>query len=161
MAKKVLLQVLKSWNEGVVLQVGARVSVDASRANAMIRRGYARRVAPGEAYDYPAEKPEHKFQKIDIEEPEVKKEAPIDPGELPAEITIPAISELAFISDIQANKLSSEGIKAISDLGKWNQDKLMGIKYIGKSTAKKLMDAYNQYINVDHHKDSDMEITDK
>lgn len=175
MAKMVLLQVLRGWNhDGITLQVGARIKMSAAAARGPIRRGYARIVKPDEAFDYPADDPKHKFQEIEIDEPPIKKDAKVelhqkefegatsaDPGELPAKITIPAIGELDFLKPNQVEALNKKGLYAIQDLKKWNADKLMGIRFIGKATAEKLMDAYNQYVNIDHHKDSDLEINEK
>jgi hypothetical protein len=168
--KTVLLQVLKSWSEGgITQQVGARLSVSASRAPAMINLGYARRVEPGEAFDYPAEDSKHSFQEITIDEPEPvidnspvvveEKDEVVFTGEV--ETKIPQLESIEFLKSNHVYALKRAGIYRLADLNGMTIEQLYAINGIGTGTADKLFELYNQLLNDGYHKESDMEIMDK
>lgn len=165
MSKQILIEVIKGWNEGPVLQPGQRIHVDESRAKAMIRLGYAKRVDPDAPYDFPSSDPKNKFQKVVLDEPEEAKPKEISvSGHAKVEdfvSEIPALIDLGFLRENQVEELGKHKIHTLLDLKKWNAEKLVTIKFIGPAAAGKLMDAYDSYVNVDHHKDSDLELNEK
>ena len=164
---KVLLEVLKGWNEGgITLQVGARISVEESRGRTMCRVGYARKVQEDEPYSYPADDEKHQVKQIQLDEPEIEPEPcsgsckSTEPDE-PEEIKIPQFESIDFLGSSHVYALRKAGINVLADLKNYSLDDISNIKGIGDSTARKLYDYYNELLNPDYNKDTGMEIFDK
>jgi len=162
---KVLLQVIRGWNhDGLVLQVGDRVSIDERAVNQIIRTGYARRVAADEAYEYPAEDSKDQFQKITFDEPEPDIE-PDAIDELPPEIIptkkVPRIESLDFIFESHRRALEKVEIITIADLEGWDISRMAAIKGISYSTAEKLLDAYSMFASLDFNKEDGLGIIER
>lgn len=178
--KMVTIQVIKGWNEGGrVLQAGDRVLIDRRRVNAMQQLGYAIRVDPEAPYQHPAAKKEHQFREVDFDDTDIKHnvvesgvikgdelepddpEIVSEPEQKGAEITIPSLDDLTFTNKAHVKALKKSGIHVVPDIEGWDVDGLAMINGISRKTATKLMDAYNQYCNLNHNKDSDMEVKTK
>ena len=171
MARKVLLQVLKSWNHGgMVLPIGARVEVEAGAEKAPIRLGYARKINPDEAYDYPATDAKHKFQTIKVDEPEPEPE-PVEFEEITEDKkpdhqlmegkVVPNLEDLEFLNANHIDALNKAGIKVLYDLKEWDFESLCNIKGIGKTTVDRLMVAYDQLVNINNHKENRLRLNEK
>lgn len=163
--KMVTIQVIKSFNEGRVLMPGDRIEVQLSRAKKMQQLLYAIIIDPEAPYTHPANKKEHQFQEVDLDEPETKEPEPVEPEpetiQKGAEITIPSLNDLTFTNRSHVDKLKKSGINVLNDVEGWDVDGLAAINGVSSKTAMKLIDAYNQYCNLDHNKDSDMKIRTK
>jgi len=80
------------------------------------------------------------------------RESKVEAGEFVDEIAINKfrsgiIDEIEFLSRHDEAALLEKGIMQVSDFKEWNVERLMAIRGIGKSKAKKLMDIYNEWEN--------------
>lgn len=79
----------------------------------------------------------------------------------PVKVKIPSLDDLTFTNKAHVKALTKSGIHVLNDVEGWDINALAMINGVSSKTAKKLMDAYNHHCNIDHNKDSDMEIKTK
>ena len=158
---KKLLQVVKGWKEGgQVLQPGMHIEIDKRRARVMIATGYAVEVNVDTPYEYPADKPEYKFQpvkfddEVEVKKPVIAEKPKVKESEGLAKETKPEppidMSKVPALADVTANYLlkglKKAGIETLADLKGWTIEKLCGIEKINRQAAERLIDAYTKHI---------------
>ena len=159
--KKVLVQVIKGFREGAVVVPGDLLEVDTRRVGAMIRLGYVKRINPDDPFDYPASKAEHKFQRVVIEEDEVKPVCDEPCCDEPIVEKSDSIDYLDYLNDGKISSLKEVGVHCIKDLDGWTIERLIELKGIGYSTAEKLMAEYQVRYGDGYNSDDDIETVTK